>query len=206
MYATPPYLFAVAAIYAQSASSPLIDPKTGNHVGNTLVDYISQPILDSLNAQNFALSARGFPILITIESDHFGADAVIGPGLKGGARPIAELVLPHDPKCEGAACEEGFYQILADMKAGKNDTARFTRVGSDGAGEAIYISYAPVVVKTFASVDSSDYSRGVSKSQYLLYSLAFAEYEDAMLAQFYKIEDEIDAQFYITLQNSQINT
>ena len=199
MYATPPYLFAAVDIYAQSASSPLIDPKSGEHVGNTLVDYVSQPILDSLNAQNFALSGKGFPVLITIETDNFGADAVIGPGLEAEARPIADLVLPYNPKCEGTACEEGFYKILQDMKAGENGTAKFIRVGADGEDEAIYLSYAPVVVKTFSAIDSSDFTRGVTKSQYLLYSLAFAEYEDSMLAQFYKIEGEIDTQFYITL-------
>lgn len=163
------------------------------------MDYISQPIVDSLNDKNFALFGKGFPILITVDKDNFGADTVIGPGMQNESRPIAELVLPDNPGCEDGPCEGGFYQILKDMKAGKNGTEEFTRIGADGKDEDIYISYAPVVVKTFAPVDASDFSRGVSKSEYLLYSLAFAEYEDAMLAQFHEIEDDIDAQFYITL-------
>ncbi|CAB9503300.1 expressed unknown protein [Seminavis robusta] len=199
VYATPPYLFAGSNIYAQSAASPLFDPKTGKHVGTTLVDYISQPILDSLDDRNFALSGKGFPVLITIEEDNFKADTVIGPGRDAEARPIAELILPNDPECGGESCEDGFHKILKDMKAGNSGNSKFTRMASDGAEEAIYISYAPVVVKTFSAVDSSDYSRGVQRADYLLYSLAFAEFEDAMLDQFVAIEEDIDSQFYITL-------
>jgi hypothetical protein len=167
--------------------------------GQTLIDYISQPIVDSLNEKNFALSGKGFPVLITIDEDNFEADTVIGPGLDGQSKPIAELVLPNEPTCEGEACEKGFYAILKDMKAGSNGTRRFTRMADDGSEEAIHISYAPVVVKTFAAVDGSDFGRGVFKSDYLLYSLAFAEYEDAMLDQFQAIQSDIDSQFYITI-------
>lgn len=167
--------------------------------GQTLIDYISQPIVDSLNETNFALSGKGFPVLITIDGDNFEADTVIGPGLDGTSKPITELVLPNNPACEGEACEKGFYAILKDMKAGSNGTRRFTRIAGDGSEEAIYISYAPVFVKTFAAVDGSDFGRGVLKSDYLLYSLAFAEYEDAMLDPFYDIQSDIDAQLYITV-------
>ena len=155
--------------------------------------------MDSLNNENFVLAERGFPILITIESDNFEADTVIGPGLKGEARPIAELVLPYKDDCEGDTCNEGFYEVLQAMKDGGNGTTRFTRMAEDGSREAIYISYAPVAVKSFAPVDSSDFSRGVVKLEYLLYSLAFAEFEEAMLGQFNQIEEIIDTQFYIVL-------
>jgi hypothetical protein len=167
--------------------------------GQTLIDYISQPIVDSLNEKNFAISGKGFPILITIDKDNFEADTVIGPGLVGQSKPIAELVLPNDPPCQGVACETGFYAVLKDMKAGSTGTRRFTRTAVDGSEEALYIAYAPVVVKTFAAVDGSDFGRGVVKSNYLLYSLAFAEYEDAMLDQFYVIQSDIDDQFYTTV-------
>ena len=199
IYATPPYDFASRGIVAQSASSPVLDPRTGEHVGQTMVDFISQPILDSLDEDNFSLSGKGFPILITMESDNFGADTVIGPGLRGGAKPIADLVLPNDPDCQGKSCDEGFYSILSEMKAGGKDTAKFTRLAEDGSEEVIFISYAPVVVKSFSPVDSSDFGRGVDKADYVLYSLAFAEYEGAMLDQFIEIEEDIDTQFYITL-------
>jgi hypothetical protein len=168
-------------------------------LGQTLIDYISQPIVDSLNEKNFALSGKGFPVLITIDKDNFEADTVIGPGLDGQARPIAELILPNDPRCEGDACEKGFYEVLKEMKAGSNGTRRFTRTAGDLSEEAIYISYAPVVVKTFSAVDASDFSRGVFKSDYLLYSLAFAEYEDDMLEPFYAIQSDIDDQLRITV-------
>lgn len=199
VYSTPPYKFAASGTFAQSASSRIVASKTGKHVGQALVDYSSQPVFDSLNAKNFALSGKGFPILITVESDNFGADTVIGPGRSAEALPIADLVLPNDPECTGTACEEGFYEILGKMKAGQNGTENFIRVGEDGSNEQIYISYAPVVVNTYTPVDSSDFSRGVFMSPYLLYSLAFAENEDKMLAEFFEIEDDIDTQFYITL-------
>jgi len=199
IYVSPPYLFAGSDINAQSASSPLIDPRTGKHVGQTLIDFVSQPILDSLNKDNFALSEKGFPVLITIETDNFEADTVIGPGLDGEAKPIEQLVLPYEPGCSGAACDEGFFGILQEMKAGENGTDNFTRVASDNSRELIHFAYAPVYVKVFEPVNSSDFSRGVVMKKYLLYSLAFAEFEDAMLEEFTELENEIQTLFYIVL-------
>jgi hypothetical protein len=199
VYVTPPYLFASSQeIYAQSASSTLVDPRNGKHVGQTLIDYLSQSIIDSLDSKNFAVGDRGFPILITVESDNFGADTVIGPGQKNKAQPIAELVLPYDPPCQGAACEEGFYAIVKKMKEGQTGTETFQRRTKDGGMETIYISFAPVVVKSLAPVNSSDFSRGVLKSDYLFYSLAFAVRESSMMEPFNDLEYDIDVWFYIT--------
>lgn len=201
VYATPPYLFASDNAYAQSASSPLVDPNTGEYVGQTLVDYVSQPILDSLKRENFAVAEKGFPILITIEADNFDADTVIGPGqsLQDESKPIADLVLANDPECVAKKCEEGFYKIVLDMKMGKSGNSQFARFTNDGSTENIHISYAPVTVKTFAPVDSSDFTRGVSRSDYLIYSLAFTEYENVMLEEFNKVEEDIETQFSVTL-------
>ena len=198
-YATPPYLFAATNTYAQSGSSPLIEPRTGKHVGQTLIDFNSQPIIDSLSKENFALTGKGFPILITIESDNFGADTVIGPGREEEAKPIADLVLANDPECIGSACKEGFFKIVEDMKLGKTGTSEFSRVSDEGSIEAIYISYAPVIVKSFAPTDSTDFDRGVVQSDYVLYSLAFAQPEEDMLQPFGEVERDIEKQFYITL-------
>ena len=132
MHITAPYVFAVSKINAQSATSPLIDPKTGEHVGQVLQDFYSESITNILNETKTKYSDEGFPILIAVESDD-GKNTIIGPGYTpfSSAQSIAETVLPNDGAgCSSAACETNygsFARIERSMKDGNADVDGFTR-------------------------------------------------------------------------------
>jgi hypothetical protein len=49
-YITPPYVFATSQLLvASSATAPLVDPSTGQHVGQTLIDFIPHDFLTSID-------------------------------------------------------------------------------------------------------------------------------------------------------------
>ena len=181
----------------QSITSPLMDPKTNEHVGQVLVDFISGPIFESLDERNTPLTTGGFPILITTLSD---ADSVVGPGfsaLNESARPISELVLPYDYSCEEVECVEnmeGFMEILASMKGGEHGISNFTRRTPSGSVERAHIAYAPVVLNGYRPMDSSDFSRGIESREYNIYSLALVETEGGLLEPFEEIEEDTSRQ------------
>ena len=155
LYITSPYSFSSGNI-GQSATSPLIDPRTREHVGQVVVDFISGPIYKSLDHRNTHLTDGSFPILITTSSD---ADSVVAPGfsaLNESARAVSEFVLPHDHQCGKWTCVrnmEGFNEILSSMKRGEEGIANFTRTTSTGYAETAHIAYAPVVVNGFHQID-----------------------------------------------------
>lgn len=90
LYVTPPYLFSGNERVGQSCSSPLVDPITGKHVGQTLLDFLPESVINSLRPENTVLGPDGFPILITVRDDGFGNNTVVGPGftLGGPGAPI----------------------------------------------------------------------------------------------------------------------
>ena len=104
LHVTAPYPFASGAT-AQSSTLPLVDPITGTHVGQALVDFLPEDIVVQLRPENTPLADKGFPILITAQPNSFGADTVVGPGYSIGeseGQPIGNLVLPDDDNCSDA--------------------------------------------------------------------------------------------------------
>ena len=67
LYVTPPYHFAGSGdFFGQTCTAPLIDPRTNEHVGQTLVDFVSQAIFEALSkGNNTRLAPGGFPLVIT---------------------------------------------------------------------------------------------------------------------------------------------
>mmetsp|Transcript_15274 Transcript_15274/g.33333 ORF Transcript_15274/g.33333 Transcript_15274/m.33333 type:complete len:250 (-) Transcript_15274:125-874(-) len=77
LHITAPYVFVgVRKIIGQSMTSPLIDPRNNEHIGQVLVDYLSRTILKALDNDITKLTDGGFSIMITTES----GDAIIAPG------------------------------------------------------------------------------------------------------------------------------
>jgi len=196
---TSPYVFAQGGLFAQSASTPLIDPRTQEYVGQSLVDLIPSSIFTSLESDNTKLAPGGFPILITTKKSILGTDTLIGPNYdlgEGEGKAIEELVLRYNEiYCDEdeAKCKawRGFQPILNEMKEGNAGSSVFTRTGPGGEEEVVDISYAPVIVKHLRALDSSDLSRGVERENILIYSLALAETEDGITQSFQSIDSVV---------------
>lgn len=70
IYVTPPYRFASGNKYAASVTYSLIDPNTGVHIGQTLLDFLPNSFLDALESNTqIGNSKSGFPIVITAGAD-----------------------------------------------------------------------------------------------------------------------------------------
>jgi hypothetical protein len=191
LHITAPYQFSRVMV-GQSATSPLVDPRTGEYVGQTLYDFRADDIYDAL-LEHAPLSSGKFPVLIAMQSDGDN-DTVIGPGfsLSESAKPIAQVVLPMDSNCTEGGCSKRvaiFDKIVGSMKVGNSSMETFSRKESDGSIEIIHMAYTPVNVKSFRPANSSDYSRGVLVSDYLIYSLGLAVTQSKILEPFDQIED-----------------
>jgi len=190
LHVTAPYEFATATTqvtFAQSATAPLMDPRTGDHVGQVLFDFLPTAMIHSLNDET-PLSNGGFPFLIATQSA-YGADTVVGPNYNLSDPPtsIATKVVPFDISCDLVVCQsnlEAFNAIVKAMKAGEEGNVTFYRTRKSGGEEKVLIAYAPVAVQSYQPVDSSDFSRGLKASEYLIYSLALAETQAGILETF----------------------
>lgn len=201
---TSPYLFANSKVVAQSCTSPLVDPNTNEYVGQTLIDFVSTAIIDSLNAKNTPLAEGGFAILITLKRGASLADTVIGPNFSGivnESKPIEKVIFPFSNDCFGSNCGglDEFTDILSHMRAGGSGRREFSMVSASGSVEKMHIAFHPVDVKRLRPVNSSDFSRGIENSKYVIYSLALTETESALLEPFKETESEIRRQIRVAI-------
>lgn len=178
LHITSPYVFATGKLIGQSVTSPLIDPQTQRHVGQTLVDFLPNSIFTSLNRDNIKLSDGSFAIVVTPQTDSKGHDTVYGPGfsLSGEGEAIQDVLQADD----------SFDTILKQMKDGQRGKGKFTR--SNGQEDEVFLSFAPVYVKNYYPVDGSDITRGVQSEEILVYSLALAETADGLISSFNNID------------------
>lgn len=202
LHLTAPYEFATledGVTVALSATAALIDPRTGEYVGQVLLDFLPTRMLRVIK-DDTPLTNKGFPVLIATE-DAIDADTIVGPGYKlsDPPSPIADFVLKYDTPmgCERPICVENqkaFESIVAEMKSGSRGNATFFRTTENGKQEKVHIAFAPVSVRSFRSIDSSDFSRGVYVSDYLIYSIALAETDSGILEAFDPIQEESEQQ------------
>ena len=208
LFVTAPYLYSDGSTIGQSAISHLIDPQSGHFLGETLLDFSTDPILEALTDTSTPLQ-DGFPLLITTESDNTGGDAVIGPGFdqkKSTAVPVASLVIPQDIECAGVGNEDcirrekEFKAIIDKMKKCTTGVDLFSRLGVNGDTEMMYIAYAPVETPFLDPTDSSDFGRGaVTKSDRCIYSLALVESEIGLKQPFREVQEKYKKQTYIAM-------
>uniref|UniRef100_A0A7S4IG44 Uncharacterized protein n=1 Tax=Odontella aurita TaxID=265563 RepID=A0A7S4IG44_9STRA len=202
LHVTPPYPFGgMDTLVAQSATLPLVDPRNKHLVGMSLLDFMSNAIFSSVTSTR--LVDRGFPILITGQTDVFRNDAVIGPNFTLGidVARVEEVVVPYDWRCANNTCSSGTYfdKIAGEMREGKNGKSSFVRTTSNGDEEKMYISYAPVNVTSYRPLNHSDFSRGVERFSSLVYSLAFVQPKTALLATFANDSENIKDQVKVSI-------
>ena len=192
LHITAPYLFSEGVTIGQSATAPLMDPNTGEHVGQVLVDFISNNVADTLGPAKTRFSKGGFPIMIAVQGDP-DSNTVIGPGFVVGgdeSKEISEVVLPFDHNCTKQICSENlarFQKVVASMKLGLEGTESFTRTTRHGRSETVWISYSPSKVESIRPI-GTNFGSGVNVTEHLVYSVGLCEPEDDLLEPFVEIE------------------
>lgn len=200
LHVTAPYEFVTGGQrieFAQSATSPLIDPETGEHLGQVLLDFLPARMVRSISEET-VLGDGGFPFLVSADFDS-EFDTVIGPGYFPEDEPISitDLILKYDKLCDSDRCKsnvDAFVEVIKEMKNGSIGNATLYRVDENEKVETLLLSFAPVTVPSFRPVDSSDFSRGLEASEYTIYSLALVESENGILEAFEPIRDVTDQQ------------
>ena len=168
-----------------------MDPISGEYVGQTLIDFTAQSVIQSLTQEETPL-VGGFHVLLTPERDQLQSDTIVAPGFDfggyGGQKtaPIEEFIVPDGEPEEGA-----FNEILNAMRAGGTGKREFERFTETGETETVYFSYAPVSVKSLQPVNASDFGRGVVPRTSNIFLLALAERADGVSAAFDAIEDSL---------------
>lgn len=168
-------------------------------MGQVLVDFETRPMYEALE-EDTEFAEGGFPVLITTRGEI--GDTVIAPGFQWAfetAVPVAQKVLPYDYVCTDVDCVGNvnrFNEIVSAMKNGQiverqDDYVEFSRRTGNEAQESIIIAYAPVNVQMFQVEDSSEFSRGVTVADFLIYSLAFAQSKASILEPFRVIQNEM---------------
>lgn len=154
------------------------------------MDFFATKTFDILDGDNTPLAKGGFPLLITLEPDVYGADTIIGPGLslREPALALEDVVTAGNETCDGGEGVCGFPAVA--MRAGKAGNGTFVWDES-GSPTTYHIAYRNVTVRRLTQVDSSDFSRGVFADEYGLYSIALVEPEASMLESFEQAEDDI---------------
>lgn len=178
LHLTAPYVFAGTNEVANSVTLPLVDPESGSHVGQTLIDFLPSGLDHATSADD--RHSNGFVILITPESDALGGDTLAGPGYttNSTALPIQNLVLP----CDDVSSENRRHfedEVLTVMKEGGSQDTKFRRRilledGScDTTEEELFISYQPVIIRELSPLEPNSFARGVQVSDTLMASLGY---------------------------------
>jgi hypothetical protein len=185
IYLTPPYRFAAVTDVGTSAVSPLIDPRSGEFIGQTLIDFSPLQMLKALDETN------SYFYYVISPSTSASDDTIIGPGHPIGDDPaaIADVILPLDALDSKNRAD--FANVIYEMKEGQSGEALFTRTAENGAAEKIMLAYAPVYARTLSPARPDDFARGSNYSHMLLYSVAVARLEKTLAKPFIEIEDDI---------------
>lgn len=197
LHITPPYAFAVSNRFGQSATSPLIDPHTGEHIGQVLNDFLSTSVFDTLRPENTPLATDGFPVLIAVQGNP-AENTVIGPGFSIGdhSEEISKVVLKYDHDCETDECRdniEAFKAFIGSRTEVAVRSTSFIRTTPTGETETVYLAEAPVIVRSIRPVNASNFGRGIEEDDYHVYSLALCETRPGLLQAFQRIEENLSS-------------
>lgn len=142
-------------------------------------------MLKAANGGSSSGLSQQLTVMVTVDEDVLGRDTVIGPGFsldQGDAgRSIKDLI----------SMDGGFAPILRSMKEGRIGDGSFHASVGGASEEQYHISYAPVNIRSFQPLDSSDISRGIRERTVTVFSLAFIDAinSNAVAKSFQDIED-----------------
>ena len=174
LFITAPYVTASLNV-ASSATSPIANPSTGEYVGQMLYDFVPSSTHSMFNKLEEPIA-----FLVSPDDGGTGYDTVIGPGGLDSWEPSSILDLLFKLDHVDSVYRKTFEtDILERMKRGAHGFESFDRTTSEGTLETLKLAFQPVKTRVMLPIDPSDFTRGVNRSQVLLYSLGIA----------YRVED-----------------
>jgi hypothetical protein len=203
---TAPYEFASTDDVAISVTFPLVDASSGGHIGQTLISFFPDGLREVTGPRTLDHRPNSFTILVTPKSDALRGDTLAGPGYAMGSKspPIQELVMPCDDQSSQNR-RQFDTDVLAGMKRGKLGSNTFYRraflrngdkvtCGAAEEEESMFISYAPVFIRSSKPLRSDDFARGVNVSEILMGSLGTVVPTEVLASPFAFIEDQANGE------------
>jgi hypothetical protein len=201
-YITEPYIlasFVTKISIATRMTSSIYDPVMKKFIGQTLLDFTLDELFIHLSKTTITQSGSDFVFMITQSNDILGDALVFGPGyfFNESSRSAVDVILPHDQ--HDSKFRFDLESIVRKMKSGQSDTAVFLRTLQSGEQESIYVSFAPVTIRTMDSVNASDFARGVIENVSYIYSIAMAVPVDDMMSSFEKKNYDRNLQTFVII-------
>jgi hypothetical protein len=187
LHITSPYIFGNGGNFlATTATSPIANPTSNDYLGQVLLDFFPNSLVNIFNNVD-----EPFSFVITPEE---GNNVVVAPGNFDGwdAAYVSDLLFPNDTK--GSPNRILFeIDILSQMKEGKDGLAQFLRTNALNEVEKLNIAFEPVEARVLLPLDPSAFSRGSNYSTVVVYSVGIAFREDRIRGPWTAASDKIDA-------------
>ena len=174
---------------AQTITSPIANPRTGEYVGQVALDF-------NINYEFIAKMLDGessLTFMITPTEDILGGNAVVSPGSEKGwaSAKIEDLIFTN----ELDETNSNYFktEVLPLMKAGERGNTRVSIRNEDGLEEEICLYYAPVSLPLTMGRNPDDFTSGEKTTEYLVYSLGVGKPCDEIKRPYDGVEDAINA-------------
>jgi hypothetical protein len=192
LHISPPYEFATTDYVFNTAISALIDPTSGEYVGNVLIDFSASEI-DNIVEDN---KNEFYAVILPNTTKN----VVASSELDDNATPksIFDLMIPSDPT--DSVNREYFSSIIDDMeKGGEGLKCELNRTNKDGVQEEYCYAFLPIYNRELKPVQPDDYSRGAEYSEKLLYSMIMFKKKDDLRYEYLMRSEDIKSSMESTL-------
>jgi hypothetical protein len=187
VYITPPYRYATDDDIGNTAVSPLIDPKSGEFVGNTLIDFKTSEIANVIDKSTI----KFYAVILPNATD--GQHVILSSESTDESTPrsIHEVLAPNDPP--GTPNHDRFEEIFQGMEnEGSGENCNLYRKDQNGVNHEFCYAYKPIFITELRPVQPDDFRRGAVHSTEFLYSIIMFQEVKDLTSEFMKRSDDID--------------
>ncbi|CAJ1956141.1 unnamed protein product [Cylindrotheca closterium] len=190
VHVTSPYTFQTTTLtIASGATSPIANPKSGEYIGQVLLDFFPLGLRGSMESAIQQLS-----FVITPGKDITGGDTVIGPNKTEGwkSEAISDALFPLLGNDGADELRMNFKEkILKPMKNGESDVVEVMLVDENFSPESYILAFAPVTYSLLQPIDPSDFAEGVEESSDVVYSVGIGESKSKIKGPFYEVYEQM---------------
>ena len=174
---------------AQTITSPIANPSTGEYVGQVALDF-------NLNYEFIAKMLDGessLTFMITPDEDILGGNVVVSPGSgkEWASAKIEDLIFTNEPNETNSKNFKN--EVLKRMKAGERGNTRISITNEDGFEEEICLYYTPISLPIIMGQKPDDFTSGGKPIEHLFYSLGVGKPCDEIKRPYDGVEDAVNA-------------
>ncbi len=174
---------------AQTITSPIANPRTGEYVGQVALDfYLNYDVIAKMLDGESSLT-----FMITPEEDILGGNTVVGPGIgkEWASAKIEDLIFKNELNETNLNYFKN--KVLPIMKSGARGNTRVSITNEDGLEEEICLYYTPVSLPLRMGQRPDDFASGMNTSEHLIYSLGVGKPCDEIKRPYDGVEDAVNA-------------